>query len=68
MRRCRWLVKMGEHPSPATGRGAEAAIFGTVTLGASDLHSAIRADWNRIVTRETPTHEYATIATCRGAG
>lgn len=30
-------------------------------------HSAIRATCNRIVTRETPTHEYATIATWSGA-
>jgi hypothetical protein len=30
-------------------------------------HSAIRANCNRIVTRETPTHEYATIATWSGA-
>jgi hypothetical protein len=29
--------------------------------------SAIRANCHRIVTRETPTHEYATIATWSGA-
>jgi hypothetical protein len=27
------------------------------------VHSAIRAQFNQLVTRETPTHEYATIAT-----
>ena len=29
--------------------------------------ATIRANCNRIVTRETPTHEYATIATWSGA-
>lgn len=45
----------------------EPAILGSATLGATDVHSAIRANCDRIVTRETPTHEYATIAACSGA-
>ena len=45
----------------------EPAILGSATLGATDVHSAILANCDRIVTRETPTHEYATIAACSGA-
>jgi hypothetical protein len=38
-----------------------------VCLDAEARHFAIRANCDRIVTRETPTHEYATIATWSGA-
>jgi hypothetical protein len=34
-----------------------------VRLDAEARQPAIRANCDRIVTRETPTHEYATIAT-----
>jgi hypothetical protein len=38
-----------------------------VCLDAEARHLAIRANCDRIVTRETPTHEYVTIASWSGA-
>jgi hypothetical protein len=38
-----------------------------VWLDAEARHLAIRADCDRIGTREAPTHEYVTIATWSGA-
>ncbi|MBG0831814.1 hypothetical protein HS041_29280 [Planomonospora sp. ID67723] len=60
-----WFVAV--FPEAVTGRAPKLVIPDSATLGATDVHSSIRANYNRIVGRETPTHEYATIATWSGA-
>jgi hypothetical protein len=55
------------HLSPIDGAVARGYRALEAALTTGPCHSAIRANGNRIVARETPTHDYATIATWSGA-